>query len=190
MFTNQHVSLEDADFMFENKPVKVIANRNEAKISLAGLEVGPFEEGREYEIRFWIASELEKVGIVRFREEDRLDVVKLHKIHWKERVQPTNKVSPLPEEFYPQLRRYLTHLKKVSNNNSEKLKEQEKSNRISQDIVNCRVKKIVSLASSPSLPSQALQNLAPEEKVFYYQLHKIIHEWRGKILKEGGVKSD
>jgi len=58
---------------------------------LAGLEVGPFEEGREYEIRFWIARELEKVGVIRFRGEDMLDVVKLTKIHWKERVQPTNK---------------------------------------------------------------------------------------------------
>ena len=81
--------------MFENKLIKVIANRNEEKIELAGLKVGPFEEGREYEVRFWIAQELERAGIVRFREEDMLDVVKLHKIHWKERVQPTNKVSTL-----------------------------------------------------------------------------------------------
>ena len=73
------MSVEDADFMFENKPVKVIANRNEAKTELAGLKVGPFDEGREYEVRFWVAKELEKAGIVRFREEDILDVVKLHK---------------------------------------------------------------------------------------------------------------
>ncbi len=188
--THQHVSVEDADFMFENKLVKVIANRNEGKIVLAGLEVGPFEEGREYEIRFWVACELEKVGIVRFREEDLLDVVKLHKIHWRERVQPTNKVSPLFEEFYPQLRRYLTYLRKAANNNSEKLKEQEKSARISRDIVNCRVKKIVSLASSPSLSSQALQSLTPEEKAFYYQIHKSIDEWRSKILQDRDVQND
>ena len=175
--------------MFENKPVKVIANRNEAKIELAGLEVGPFEEGREYEIQFWIAQELERAGIVRFREEDILDVVKLHKINWKERVQPTNKVSPIPEEFYPKLRRYLTHLKKVSNNKPEKLKEHEKSVRISRDIVNCRVKKIVSLASSPPLTAQALQSLTPEERTLYHSLHEIISEWRNKIF-ERGDKSD
>lgn len=188
--THQHTSVEDADFMFENKPVKVIANRNEAKIELAGLKVGPFEEGREYEIRFWVAQELERAGIVRFREEDMLDVVKLHKIHWKERVQPTNKVSLLPEEFYPKLRRYLTHLKKASNNNSEKLKEYEKSTRISRDIVNSRVKKIVSLASSPPLTAQALQSLTPEERTLYHRLHKIINKWRTKILKQRGDESD
>ena len=183
MGTYQQVSIEDADFKFENKPVKVVANRNEAKIELAGLGVGPFEEGREYEVRFWIARELERVGVVRFREEDMLDVVKLHRIHWTERVQPTNKVSPLPEEFYPQLRRCLASLQKASNNNSEKLKDHEKSLRISRDIVNCRVKKIVSLASSPPLTTQALQSLTPEERALYHNLHKTINEWKSKIFE-------
>ena len=183
--THQHKSVEDADFSFENKPVKVVANRNEEKIELAGLKVGPFEEGREYEIRFWVAQELERFGIVRFREEDMLDVVKLHKIHWKERVQPTNKVSPLPEEFYPKLRRYLAYLKKDSNKKPEKLREYEKCVRSSRDIVNCRVKKIVSLASSPPLAAQTLQTLTLEERTLYHNLHTIINEWRSKIFERG-----
>ncbi len=176
------VSVEDADFVFENSLVKVIANRNEAQIELAGLRVGPFDEGREYEIRFWVAQELEKVDIVRFREEDVLDVVKLHKTHWTERVQPTNKVSALSEEFYPRLRRYLVYLKNASQNNGEKLKEYEKATQISLDVVNCRVKKIVSLASCPPLTAQALQSLTPEERALYHRLHQIIGEWRSQIL--------
>jgi len=123
--------------------------------------------------------------LVRFREEDMLDVVKLHKIHWKEKVQPTNKVSQLPEEFYPKLRRYLAHLKKASNNKPEKLKEHEKSTQISRDIINCRVKKIVSLASSPPLTTQALQSLTPEERTLYHHLHKTINDWRSKISERG-----
>ena len=182
MPSQQSGSILDSDFMFENKPVPVIANRNESIIELAGLEVGPFEEGKEYEVRFWIAQELEKLGVVRFREEDILDIVKLHKIHWKERVQPTNKVSPLSEDFYPKLRRYIANLKKTSQSKSEKLKEYEKSTGISQDIVNNRVKKIVSLASSPSITDSALQILTPEERALYRRLHGIIKEWREKIL--------
>lgn len=189
MSTPACLSIEDADFIFQNRPVKVIANRNEAKIELAGLSVGPFEEGREYDVRHWIAQELEAVGIVRFRQEDLLDVVKLHKINWKERVQPTTKVSPLQPEFYPRLRRYLAYLKKASTNNSEKLREHEKCRKISQDIINCRLKKVVSLASSPPLTSHALQTLTPEERTLYSNLHEIINEWRRKI-SEGGSKSD
>ena len=164
-------------------PVTVTANRNEAELELAGLKVGPFEEGREYEIRFWVAHELEKAGVVRFREEDTLDTVKLHKTHWKERVQPTNKVSTLSEDFYPQLRHFLVTLHTAAQKSSEKLKEYEKSMQVALDIVNCRAKKIVSLASSPPLTAPALQSLTPEERTLYHRLHKLIDEWKKTILK-------
>lgn len=181
----QQVSIEDVDLMFENSEAKVIANYNEPEIELAGFKVGPFEEGREYEIRYWVAEELGKMGIVRFREEDMLDVVKLHKIHWKERVQPTNKASSLPEDFYPKLRRYLAQLEKASRNNGEKLKELEKSTRISKDVINSRVKKVISLASSLPLTSHALQDLTPEEKALYHCLHNVVNKWRKRILERG-----
>lgn len=180
-------SVEDADFIFENEPIKVIANRNEPKIKLAGITVGPFEEGKEYEIRHWIAEELEEAGVIRFRDEDLLNVVKLHKVNWKERVQPTNNLSSLPANFYPQLRRCLANLEKSSKSNSRKLREYEKSIRISQDIVNSRLKKIVSLASSPPLTAQALQCLTPEEKILYHRLHNIIGEFKSRILKGDGI---
>jgi hypothetical protein len=180
---HQFISIEDADSIFENSPTKVVANRNEEKVELPGLKVGPFEEGVEYELRFWVASELQKAGVVRFREEDTLDVVKLHRVHWKERVQPTSRVSPLPHDFYPRLRRYLTSLIRASEKDRERLKEQEKTARISNDLVNCRVRKIVSLASAPPLAEQALKGLTTEERSLYRRLNTIINEWRSRILK-------
>ncbi len=176
--------------MFENKLVRVVANRDEAKIELAGLGVGPFDEGKEYEIRLWLAKILEKNGVVRFQSEGLLNVVSLHKIHWKERVQPPNKVSPLPEEFYPKLRRCLDDLKEASKESSGKLKEYDKSLRISRDIVNCRVKKIVSLSSHPPLTAQALQSFSGEEKMLYHRLHSIIHDWKKRIFGASGESDD
>ena len=185
----RYTSVEDADFIFENKPIRVTANRDEPKIKLAGITVGPFEEGKEYEIRHWIAEELEAAGVIRFREEDLLNVVKLHKMNWKERVQPTNRLSSLPVNFYPQLRRCLVNLEKTSKSDSRKLREYEKSIRISHDIVNSRLKKIVSLASSPPVTAQALQCLTPEERILYHRLHRIIGEFRSRILEGGGVSN-
>ncbi|UCG37395.1 MAG: DNA replication complex GINS family protein [Candidatus Bathyarchaeota archaeon] len=168
--------------MFENDLIPVVANRNEPKIVLGGFQVGPFQEGREYDVPFWVAHDLEKAGIVHFREEDFLDVVKLHKLHWKERVQPASQLSQLPEKFYPKVRRYLLLLQSLSQRNPEKLKDYEKSARISRDIVNCRVGKIVSLASSSLLSDQALQRLTQEERSLYYSLQGAIEEWKTKIL--------
>ena len=183
-------SIGDADFIFKNTPVKIMVNRNCPKIELAGLKVGPFQEGKEYEVRFWIAQELKRAGIARFREEEMLDVVKLNKIHWKERVQASQQVASLPEDFYPRLRRYLDDLKSGAIKKPEKMSDYEKARRLSRDIINLRLKKIVALASSPAQTNQILGNLTREERVVYESLYGIISEWRAKILKiKGGGES-
>lgn len=177
------LSIKDVDFMFENKPVKVIVNRNCPEIQLVGVKVGPFEEGKEQEVPFWIAKELERAGIAKIKEEELLDAVKLHKISWKESIQQARQISPLEENFYSRLRRYLARLKRKAVSNPEKMKEYEKATRLSRDIVNCRLRKIVSLASAPAQTNQTLNNLTREERVLYRRLYEIINEWKSEILK-------
>jgi hypothetical protein len=173
------------DFCFENSIVKIISNRNCPEIKLAGLNIGPFEEGNEYEVHFWIAQELEKTGVAHFREEERLDATKLYKIQWGERVQTAGQISKLPENFYPKLRRYLAKLKEDSAKAPEKLREYEKSKHLTQDVVNSRLKKMVSLASAPPQTEQILKNFSDEERVLYERLHKLICDWRVQILEYG-----
>jgi DNA replication initiation complex subunit (GINS family) len=117
-----------------------------------------------------------------------LDAVKLHKIHWKERVQPANQVSSLPDDFYPKLRRYLVSAKGEIAKSVEKMKEYEKATRLAHDIIDCRLKKITFLASSPAQTDQFLQNLAREERLLYDRLYEIINDWKSNIIK-GGDKS-
>jgi len=187
MLSKPSASIEDADFEFENTPVKVTARRNCPEIKLAGLTVGPLEEGKEYELMYWIARELEKAGIASFHEEETLDAVKLYKIHWKERVQSAKQIISLPEDFYPRLRRYLSTLRRDAVRKPEKMKEYEKAVRLSRDIINCRLKKIISLASAPKQTNQTLSNLTKEEHALYEKLNVSISGWRSKIL-EGGSR--
>jgi len=177
------VKIENLDFSFEHSPVKVIANRNCPEIKLVGLDVGPFEEGDEYEIQYWIANELEKAGIVRLREEDCLDAIKLYKMQWTERVQTAGQMSKLPEDFYPKLRRCLTRLKADIAKNPEKMREYEKIGHLTQDIVNSRLKKVVSLASASAETEQMLKNFTGEERFLYEQIYTLIREWRTQILE-------
>jgi DNA-directed RNA polymerase beta' subunit len=175
-------NIRNLDFSFENSLAKIIANRNCPEIKLAGLKVGPFEEGNDYEIQYWIARELAKSGIARFREE-MLDAAKLYKIQWKERVQTTRQISKLPEDFYPKLRRYLVELKEEITKKPEKIREYEKVRQLTQDIINSRLKKIVSLASAPAQTEQILKNFTREERFLYEEIYKLISEWRTQILK-------
>jgi hypothetical protein len=127
------LQLKHLDFRFENSLVKVVANRNTPEIKLAGLTVGPFEEGNEYEIYFWVAAKLAEQGIVHFREDQRFGATELYKVQWKERVQTAGQISELPEDFYPKLRRYLADLRKEATQ-LEKMQEHEKSKQLACDI--------------------------------------------------------
>jgi len=183
------LNIKNLDFSFENSPAKIVANRNCPEIKLAGLNVGPFEEGNEYEAHYWIARQLAKSGIARFREEELLDAAKLFKTQWKERVQTTRQISKLPEDFYPKLRRYLVESKGEITKKPEKMGEYEKVRQLAQDIINSRLKKIVLFASAPAQPEQILGNFTAEERYLYEETSKLITEWRTQILKnEEGEK--
>jgi hypothetical protein len=175
--------ISSLDFGFDHSPKKIIANRNCQEIKLAGLVVGPFEEGNEYEPYHWVALELEKSGIARLREDENLSLAKLNKLQWSERVQTAGQVSKLPEDFYPKLRRYLSSLRRDTSKTTEKVLEGEKARQLTRDIVNSRLKKIVSIASAPAQTEQTLKNLTGEERFLYDELYAVINQWRTQIIE-------
>jgi len=167
--------------------VKIVANRNCPEIKLAGLTVGPFDEGNEYEVYFWVGKELAKAAYVHFREDDMLDGTKLNRAQWKEASGIPGQISVLPNEFYPKVRRYLKELKDqaTQSQQSEKFQEYDRTKHVTRDIVNLRIKKIVALAAGPGQSEQVLNKLTKEEKIVHHQLVKIISEWKARILENG-----
>jgi len=174
--------IEKLDFCFENLLVRVTADKNYPEIQLAGLSVGPFEEGNDYEISYWMAQELAEAGIVHFREDDLLTATALYKIQWKERVQIAGQISELNEDFYPKLRRYLADIKAEIVQHPEKAQEYEKAKHLAWDIVNSRLKKIIALSSGPAQTGQLRKKLTCEERFIYEQLGKIISKWKSQII--------
>ncbi|TRO51932.1 DNA replication complex GINS family protein [Candidatus Bathyarchaeota archaeon] len=182
------MEIEKLDFCFENLLVRVTADRNYDEIKLAGLSVGPFEEGNDYELYYWIAQELARAGIVHFHENDLLKATILYKIQWKERVQIAGQISELNEDFYPKLRRYLADIKAEIAENPEKAQEYEKTKHLAWDIVNSRLKKIIALSSGPVQTGQLQKKLTCEERFIYEQLGKIINEWKAQIIDFEGER--
>jgi hypothetical protein len=176
------------DFCYENSLVKIVANRNCPEIKLAGLTVGPFDEGNEYEIYFWVAKELAAAVMVHFREGEMLDATRLFQVQWKEGVQIPGQISELPGDFYPKLRRFIGDLKEQASKQSEKYQEYDRAKQLARDIVNSRLKKIVAISAAPAQSDQVLKKFTSEERLVYEQLVKIISEWKTKILENAGEK--
>lgn len=181
-------AIEDVDLEFQNSTVKIVALGNLQELNVAETAVGPLQEGKEYELRFWIALELVKAGYARFYDDDSMTFSSLNKIHWREtKLQSGRQISPLPEFFYPKLRRYLEELKRKVASDASIAGEYAQALRLAQDIVNCRLKKIVNLATYPKTES-ILKSLSKEERGIFESVDVTISEWMSKVLKvEGSV---
>jgi hypothetical protein len=177
------LSLEVLDFRYQNSRVKIIADRNYPQVKLAGLTFGPFQEGNEYDVYEWVAEALAEAGVVHLREQDTIDATKLAKVQWKERIQVASQISELPENFYPKLRTYLAELQAQIAKNPQKIQEYERVKSLALDVVNSRLRKIVTLSTSPMQADQILTKLTAEERLAYMQMGKIGSTWRSNILE-------
>jgi DNA replication initiation complex subunit (GINS family) len=75
-------------------------------------------------------------------------------------------------------------LRQQSKQDQIKLRELEKTETLVRDIVNCRVRKIVSIAASPTPSEELIQGLTFEERSLYRVLNGTIEEWKAKLLGE------
>jgi len=111
------------------------------------IEGGPFEEGNGCEVQYWIARELEKSGIARFREEERRDVAKLYK-NPMEGTRPKSRANiQTARQFLSKTPQIPRRIKRRNNQKSWENAEYEKVKHLTRDIINSTLKKIVSLAS-------------------------------------------
>ena len=176
-------SVEDIDFDFENSPIRIILIRELPEMprmpKLTSVRIG-----QEVEIPYWTARELVQLGYARFREEDVLTFNSLSKIHWRETIPDSRRIPSLQGNFYCILRRHMTELRKQSKQDQVKLRELERTETLVRDIMNCRVRKIVALAASPTPSEEIMNGLTTEEKSLYTVLNRTIEEWKIRLLEE------
>lgn len=175
------MSVEDIDLDFENSQVRVVVTQEIPEIprlpKLTSTRVG-----QEAQVPYWIARELVQLGYAKFKEEDVLTYNSLSKIHWKETIPASRQIPSLAGNFYCVLRRHIAELRKTSRQDPVKLRELERTETLVRDIVNVRIRKIVSLAASPPPPNEMIQGLTYEERVLYSILSKTIDEWKSKLI--------
>jgi hypothetical protein len=173
----------DVDFDFQNLPVRIVLTREIPFSHPATERLQSIRVGQEAEVPYWVADELVSGGFAKYREEDVLDFAKLSKTHWKETIPSSTQLPLLEADFYCMLRRLLIRLKIEGKQDTSKLREYEKADNLSRDIINCRLRKIASFAAAPGPSSDLLKNMTSEEQALYKQLRSAIGEWKSSILE-------
>jgi len=169
---------------YENSHVKLVALSNIPKLLVAGEEIGPFAANTEFEVRVWVADELVNAGLARRLEEEPLELMELQKAHFRETMQTSYRLSKLPRDFYPRLKRFLKDLKRASRSAPEKVAELQKASQLATDILTCRLNKILTLTSITDKSEAILQNLTPEERALHEVLYDEVERWRSDVYPQ------
>jgi hypothetical protein len=182
-------AISDADSVYENLVITLVASRSIPDLLVDDAITGQIDPGQKFETRHWIATHLVEAGLAQFEGILKLDFSTLYKIHWKEtKLQTGRRISDLPEHFYPKLRRYIHLLKQHISVEATRSNEYHNAQRLARDILNCRLRKIVSLAASTSLTGEMIHKLSIEEQALFENLQTIISEWKSHILTGSGGK--
>ena len=180
-------AISDAEFVFSNSKVRVHAECDFQAIELPGLKIGPFSRGKRYTLPLWVAEELARKGIVRLVEEASLRPEELMTIHHREASLSKGLSPDVPDDFYPRLRRLLARAREEAERDPGKLQELNRLLNMARDVVNARLKKIVSLASSVARSPLTRKDLTPEEEAIFELVGDISDAWREEVLGHVGA---
>jgi len=176
-------SVADVDFDFQNLPVRIVLTREIPFSHPATERLMSVKIGQDAEVPHWVAEELVSGGFAKYLEEDILDLSKLSKTHWKETIPTSTQLPSLQADFYCVLRRFLGRLMAEGKQDPSKLRDYEKAENLSRDVVNCRLRKIASFAAALGPSSDLLKNMTSEEQALYKQLRVTIGEWKSSLLE-------
>lgn len=180
-------SIKSSQFLYEEEPVEVIFQKPLPQLRVGGEDMGAPAEGTELKLPRWAARALEEEGYVRLKneEEHQLKPIDVVKISWKE--ERSESLSKLPANFYPKLRGLLTKLNEnlKKNPTTTALNEQRHVSIKAQDLINCRLQKILRLSFERTPSKSSIEVLEPEELALFNALRSDIEEWRQRILSEG-----
>jgi hypothetical protein len=175
--------IEDIEIDYLNIPIRIVFLQDQPKIRILGNIIGPFKKGEELAVPRWVGKEIVDEGIAKYHEKEKLSLKELSKVHWRESLPTSRQLPLLEEDFYCKLRSLLSELKELGKNDVTRLKEYEKVLSISNDIVNCRLMKLVIFSASAFQSGDLMKNLTLEERSLLEVLSKTIQDWRENILE-------
>ena len=175
----------DAEFEFANAKVRVQAECDFQALELPGLRIGPFSKGERYSLPLWAALELAKKGVVKLIEPAELGVDELIRVHSRETRLSRGLSADLPEDFYPRLRRLLARLREEAARDPSRLRELDRVQHMARDVVNVRLKKVISLASSVARSPLTRKYLTPEEELLFDTVGDLADAWREVVGNAG-----
>ncbi|MFQ5997862.1 MAG: hypothetical protein ACE5KO_00990 [Candidatus Bathyarchaeia archaeon] len=172
------IDANELKFMHERRRLRALSPL--PLINVCDETIGPVEKGSEIESSQWVAEELARNQLAIILEsQEPLGLTELQRIQLRENIQASRRLSNLSNDFYPQLKRYMSQLN--SESEPRKIVEFQKAQKLAVDILTSRMYKILLIASAAEDSIAVTQNLTPEEAELQRTIYQLVNDWKTKI---------
>ncbi len=179
-------SLRRINFIFRNEGIHTECIKNHKGFSILGDKLGPFEKGKKYKLKFFLAVPFIENNILKVAPHDKCDNVDLQRFAIEER-DDQKLIQREQDYFLNKIKEFNQFMEKdvKENNKPQKFLDDYKSYYTS--VLDSRILKIMRIAKSDS--SIEVENrLAVSEHLLYNNIHKIINIWREFFLSLTRIK--
>jgi DNA replication initiation complex subunit (GINS family) len=138
-------------------------------------------EGDTIDLPRWVAEVLVEMGVSESQEENFSSEV--FKAVTREKISGSDQLSTLRPDFYLKVRRQLSLASGSSNFKLANINELEKTRTLVYDLVALRLRKILSIATSLSAPTDVKEKLTPEEYQIFDSVYNLLRSWRSIVME-------
>ncbi len=179
-------SLKRINFIFRNEEVYTECIKNHNGFSMLGDKLGPFEKGKKYKLKLFLAVPFIKNNILKVAPESKCDNVDLQRFAIEER--DDQKIIQRENDYFlNKIKEFNLFMEKevMENNIPQKFLDDYKSYFTS--VLDSRILKIMRIAKSDT-SVEVEKRLAISEHLLYHNIHKIISIWREFFLSLASLK--
>jgi hypothetical protein len=168
-------AVRDREFAYLLGGTRLRFKQKIPQIDIGSVHLQPMNEGDTIDLPRWVAEVLVQAGICENQEENFASEV--FKAVTREKIAGNDQLSTLRPDFYLKVRRQLSFA------NSDQRPELEKTRTLVYDLVALRLRKILSVSTSLSAPTDIREKLTPEEYQIFESVYGLLQSWRSVVME-------
>ena len=174
-------AIRDREFAYLLTGTRLRFKQKIPRIDIGSIHLEPMNEGDAIDLPRWVAEVLVEMGVCENQEENFSSEV--FKAVTREKIAGSDQLSTLRPDFYLKVRRQLFFGAQAPNFRPSSIPEFEKMRTLVYDLVALRLRKILSLATSLSPPTDIKEKLTPEEYQIFDSVYGLLHSWRSIVME-------
>jgi len=172
-------NLERINFIFRNEVIFAECIKNFGVVSILDEKFGPFEKGKKYKLKFFLARILIEHNILRVAPREKCDNIDIQRYAIAER--DNFKLIKHYKYFLNKIKEFKFFIEKDVKDGNKPKEFLNNFNSYFLNVIDSRLLKLLRLSRS-DLSIEDEQKLTKSEKILYNQINRIIKVWRNYYI--------